>query len=250
MKPELDIDPESPVIEEIDDKKKEEKIEEPVEVTDSIKEEKHPPLNPDETAQHEEERKQPRQIVGFGSIPSIKNFLLDDGSDERAALEKIANKCINDFAIKCATIIDTCVDIPSSPYTYIMFMERFGWVQQQDMTTMEGTRSMTITADRKDFIENKILEAYQVKNAAYIIAKANKNNLDLVDTISRSQWSNYVNVELLDCGHNKDRALGKITNMFGKNLFPTIAFWYNFNENDNEWQYTYTIIPPERTQHK
>lgn len=244
MKPELDIDPESPVIEEIvDDNEGKEKEKEIIEKLISKEEyRQQPPLDPDAPSNQQEEKENPRQIVGFGTIPSIKKFLLDDGSDERAAIEKIANKCINDFAIKCATIIDTCVDIPASPYTYIMFMERFGWVQQQDMTTQEGTRSLVVTSDRKDFIENKILEAYQVRNAAYLIDKNNKNNFNF--SIPKSQWSNYANIELLDCGNNKTKALDKIRNMFGKNLFPALAFWYNFNEYDNEWQYTYTIVPP------
>ena len=42
----------------------------------------------------------PRQILGFGSVPSIKSLLVDgDSSDEEEAIKKIAKKCMDDFIV-------------------------------------------------------------------------------------------------------------------------------------------------------
>ena len=183
-----------------------------------------------------------RQIVGFGTIPSIKNLILDDGTDEIAAVEKMINKCLNDFAVKCATIISSCAEMPSSPYTYIMFIERFGWIQQEDATSREGTKSIVISTDQSCTIEKKVVEAYQVMNASYYITK---KDAELAETLTTSMWHSYANVDLLEHTNDKSKAISLVKDMFGKGHFPDLVLWYNFNDDDNEWQYTYSIAPAQ-----
>ena len=190
----------------------------------------------EETQESKEDDKRPesRVIVGFGSIKSIRKYLLDGSGDEQAAIEKMANKCVNDFALKCACILETCAEAPSSVYTYVMFNERFGWLQQEDITTKEGTKMMVLS-NEQDFIPTKIREAYLLKNK-WVTNAADALKEEGEDFI----WSSYFIYDLLK--GTKEQGLKVVRNMFGANLFPKIVIWYNFNEDTNEWQYAYSII--------
>ena len=182
----------------------------------------------------EEHKKEKRQIVFFSSLPSIKKFLLDEESDERAAIEKMVKICINDFALKCAVLIEDSVLIPSSAYTYVTFMERFGFLQQEDSTTEETARSISAKIEDPSVYE-KILEACMSRRPWLFDEVAEEDRLDI-------EWSNYVDKDLLKA---EKIAKSKISKMFGVGTFPELKIWYNYSDVANTWQFVYSIAAPK-----
>jgi len=178
----------------------------------------------------------PRQIVGIGFVPSIKGVLADEEADENSAIEKIADKCIHDFVLKCVTILEECAEIPSTAYTYVTFMERFAWLQQEDSTTKAGTRNILVK-NKPEVMASKILDLYQLKNE-YVL-RENSRNLDISD---------YFHEDLLYANGkpSRDRAISALTKMFGKDLFPEINVLYNYNDREDSWQYVYSIVAPKK----
>ena len=169
----------------------------------------------------------PRQIVGFGSVSSIRKFLIDGSSDEESAIKNIAKKCMDDFVVKCVRILESFAEAPSSVYTYVIFLERFAWLQQDDITTKDGTREIAVFSNEDEYVIDKIYDLYNADN------------------------SNHANIEKLEGLFDPDligdsqTAKKKIAKMFGEGMFPNIVFWYNYNEELNIWQYAYSIVTPK-----
>lgn len=204
-------------------KKKDEEIIEDAQITEETPKEEQK----EEAPEQEEKKRKPRQIVGFGSVSSIKKFLLDGSSDEESAVKNIAKKCMDDFAVKCVRILESFSEAPSSVYTYVMFLERFAWLQQDDITTKEGTRELVVTSKEGEYAINRIYDLYFADNSHYKGVQKLEGLFD-PDLMSDSQT-----------------AKKKIAKMFGEGLFPNIMFWYNYNEELNIWQYAYSISTPK-----
>ena len=172
----------------------------------------------------------PRQILGFGSIPSIKSLLVDgDSSDEEEAIKKIAKKCMDDFIVKCVRLIETCAEVPSSIYTYVMFLERYAWIQQEDSTMMKGNKEVIVSSDGGEYVSSGIYNMYYADNHRLSLSKELDGMFDK------------------DLLGTKEQAKEKIKNMFGPGFFPNIVLWYNYNEKDSIWQYAYSIKAPNQT---
>lgn len=201
-------------------------------IVESLPEELRKRKEEQEKTESEEPMRYPRQIVGIGFVSSIRSLLMEGTSDESSALEKIVNKCVDDFVLKCTKILEDCTEIPSTAYTYVVFMERFGWLQQEDSTTKPGTRNI-IAQSKKDFIAKKILDLFAFKNK-YL------SSIEVEKTV----FAKYFHSELLDKGKN-EKNISVISNMFGKDLFPNLNIWYNYNEDIGKWQYVYSISAPE-----
>lgn len=182
----------------------------------------------------EENKKEKRQIVFFSSLPSIKKFLLDEESDERAAIEKIIKICINDFALKCAILIEDSVLIPSSAYTYVTFMERFGFLQQEDSTTEETARFISARIEDSATYE-KILEACMSRRPWLFNEVPDEEKLDI-------EWTNYFDKDFLKA---EKIVKSKISKMFGVGTFPELIIWYNYSDVANTWQFVYSIAAPK-----
>jgi len=200
------------------------------EVPEEIREAGRKAIEEQDPPKPSEERKIPRQIVGIGFVNSIKSLLLDGTSDESSALNKIVKKCINDFVLKCTKILEECVEIPSTAYSYIVFIERFGLLQQEDSTTKPGTKNI-IAQSKKEFLAGKILNLYIARNK---------------DFAEDEVFKEYIHNSLLD-ENKKEKNIEILSNMFGKGLFPDITIWYNFNDDEGKWQYVYSISAPEGT---
>lgn len=182
----------------------------------------------------EEPKKEKRQIVFFSSLPSIKKFLLDEEADERAVIENIIKTCINDFALKCAVLIEDSVLIPSSAYTYVTFMERFGFLQQEDSTAEDSARFISVKIEDSSTYE-KILEACMSRRPWLFDEVGEEDRLDI-------EWTNYFDKDLLK---SEKAAKSKISKMFGVGTFPELEIWYNYSDVANTWQFVYSIVAPK-----